>query len=115
MARSVATEVWWVHDTNESVSIVVRPVGSPDELTHVLGLISAQLPPRRSAPARGPKELKYRLDVDRTLMLVAEVDEEIVGGAVGSRTADVVKVDVIPLIPEARRLGIAANSQNRGF
>ncbi len=39
-------------------------------------------------------------------MLVAEVDQEIVGGALGRRTGDVVKVDVIALVPEARRLGI---------
>lgn len=44
--------------------------------------------------------------MDRTLMLVAEIDEEIVGGAVSCRTGDVVKVDVIALIPEAMRLGI---------
>ena len=76
--------------------------------------------------------------MDHRLMFVAEVDEEIVGGAVGCRTGDVVKVDVIALIPEARRLGIGrgrleaieaesirlgahsihlggANTQNRGF
>jgi len=88
------------------VRIVVRPVESPDELKHVLGLISAQFPPRRSAPARARDELRDRFAVDRTLMLVAEVDQEIVGGALGRRTGDVVKVDVIALVPEARRLGI---------
>src|SRR5919201_3570794 len=39
-------------------------------------------------------------------MLLAEQNGAIVGGALAFRTADSVQVDVIALVPEARRLGI---------
>lgn len=97
-----------------------------------------KFPPRRSAPSHGLETLKARLEEDRTLMLVAERDGEIVGGALGLRVGGAVKVDVIALKPELRGIGIGrrlmeaieteavrlgasaiylggANAENRGF
>ena len=84
----------------------VRPVASLAELARVESVIAAQFPPRRGAPSHGSDVLRGRFAVDRALMLVAERDGEIVGGALAFRAGGAVKIEVIALAPEARRSGI---------
>ena len=116
----------------------VRSIASVNELIRVERVISAQFPPRRGAPSNGIDVCRARFQADQMLMLVAESDAEILGGALAFRAGDAVKLEVIALKPEARRLGIGrrlieaieveairvgargiflggANPQNRGF
>jgi GNAT superfamily N-acetyltransferase len=117
--------------------ITVRPIASVNELIRVERVISGQFPPRRGAPADCLDVCRARFQADQMLMLVAESDAEILGGALAFRAGDAVKVEVIALKPEARRLGVGrrlieaievqairvargiflggANAQNRGF
>ncbi len=84
----------------------VRPIASLAELARVESVITAQLPPRRGTPSHGSHVLRRRFVEDRSLMLVAERDGEIVGGALAFRAGGAVKIEVIALAPEARRSGI---------
>jgi predicted N-acetyltransferase YhbS len=59
----------------------VRPIESLAELARVESVIAAQFPPRRGTPSHGGHVLRRRFAEDRSLMLVAERDGEIVGGA----------------------------------
>ncbi len=86
--------------------ITVRSIDSVEDLVRVDQVIAARFPPRRSAPSHGLDELKARFAEDRSLMLVAESDGEIVGGALAFRVGVAVKVDVVALKPDVRRLGI---------
>lgn len=124
----------------EARSFTVRPVASLDELIRTQRLIAAQFPPRRSAPApaHGQEALEAGFRRDPELMLAAERDGEIVGGVLALRSGDTVKVNVIALVPDARRLELGrrlmeaierdarrggaraiylggANADNRGF
>jgi GNAT superfamily N-acetyltransferase len=116
----------------------VREINDLDELRRVEAVIAAQLPPRRAGPARGVLALWDRFPQDRSLMLVAELAGEIVGGALACLAGDAVKVEVIALTPAARGKGLGrrlmeaiegaavrlgaraiflggANADNRGF
>jgi len=84
----------------------VRPIASLAELARVESVITAQLPPRRGTPSHGSHVLRRRFVEDRSLMLVAERDGEIVGGALAFRAGGAVNIEVIALAPEARRSGI---------
>jgi GNAT superfamily N-acetyltransferase len=87
-------------------AVTVRPVGSVEELIRTEQVIAAQFPPRRSAPSHGLEVLEGRLDADRGLMLLAETDGQILGGALALRIGDAVRIDMIALKPDWRRLGI---------
>jgi predicted N-acetyltransferase YhbS len=118
--------------------MLVRPVASIDELKRTEEVIAEQLRPRRSPPAQGLDALTARFMHDRTLMLVAEKDGEIVGGALALRLDDAVKIEALAIKPDARGRGIGrmlietlehqarrlgasaiylggANAENRGF
>jgi len=117
--------------------IAVRSIDSGEELVRAERVIASQFPPRRSVPSHGLEELKARF-AEEPLMPVAESDGEIVGGALAFRVGGAVKVDVVALKPELRRLGVGrrlmetieseamrlgvralylggANAENRGF
>jgi len=88
-----------------SVLVTVRPVASVEELVQLEQVTAAQFPPRRSESGRAAA-LEARFEENRLLMLPAERNGTIVGGALASRIGDAVRVDVIALIPEFRTLGI---------
>jgi len=85
---------------------IVRPIASLAELARVASVITAQFPPRRDTPSHGADVLRRRFAEDRSLMLVAERDGDIVGGALAFRAGGAVKIEVIALAPEAPRSGI---------
>jgi GNAT superfamily N-acetyltransferase len=85
--------------------VTVRPVASLDELAQLEEVIAAQFPARRSASMRAAA-LEAQFEQDRSLLLLAEQNGAIVGGALASVSGDAVRVDVIALQPNARRLGI---------
>ena len=84
----------------------VRPIASLAELARLVSVITAQFPPRRGTPSHGTDVLRRRFAEDRSLMLVAERDGVIVGGALALRAGGAVKIEVIALAREARRSGI---------
>jgi hypothetical protein len=65
---------------------VIRPVASLQELAQVFELVGVQLPHRLTRHDRRLAELARRFPADRTLMLVAEDQGGIVGGALAFRT-----------------------------
>ncbi|SRR6266498_1972829 len=65
---------------------VIRPVASLQELTQVFDLVGAQLPQPLTRRDRRFAELARRFPTDRSLMLVAEDQGRIVGGALAFRT-----------------------------
>lgn len=86
--------------------VTIRPISSIEELIQAEQVIAAQFPPRRSAASHGLEALKARFPEDRGLMLVADRAGQIVGGALALRAGNAVKVDVIALEPDVRRLGL---------
>jgi len=97
-------------DSERSASLLrmttIRPIASLAELARVESVITVQFPPRRGTSSHGSHVLRRRFAEDRSLMLVAERDGEIVGGALAFRADGAVKIEVIALAPEARRSGI---------
>jgi GNAT superfamily N-acetyltransferase len=65
---------------------VIRPVGSLQELARVFDLAGAQLPQPLTRQDRRFTELARRFPADRPLMLLAEDQGRIVGGALAFRT-----------------------------
>jgi GNAT superfamily N-acetyltransferase len=65
---------------------VIRPVASLQELAQTFDLLGAQLPQPLTHRDRRFAELARRFPADRTLMLVAEDQGGIVGGALAFRT-----------------------------
>src|SRR6266540_840793 len=65
---------------------VIRPVASLQELAQVFDLAGAQLPQRPTAQDRPFAELARRFPADGSLMLLAEDQGRIVGGALAFRT-----------------------------
>src|SRR6266545_7454718 len=65
---------------------VIRPVASLQELAQVFELAGAQLPQPLTRWDRRLAELARRFPADRSLMLVAEDQARIVGGALAFRT-----------------------------
>lgn len=119
------------------VAVTVRPVASVEELLQLEHVIATQFPARRSVAARA-RERESHFEEQRSLMVLAEQNGAIVGGALAFRTADSVQVDGIALAPGVRGLGIGrklmaaieseairlgaqsiylggANTENRGF
>ena len=99
-------------EVSSSGAIGVRPVASLDELIQLQNVISAQFPPRRSPRSRGDNAFADQFNANRRLMLVAEIEGDIVGGALGLRIGDAVKLDVIAVVPEFRRMGIGRKLMN---
>jgi GNAT superfamily N-acetyltransferase len=65
---------------------VIRPVASLQELARVFDLVGAQLPQRLTHRDWRFAELARRFPADRSLMVVAEDQGRIVGGALAFRT-----------------------------
>jgi GNAT superfamily N-acetyltransferase len=90
---------------------VIRPVASLQELAQVFDLVGAQLPQRLTRHDRRLVELARRFPADRSLMLVAEGQGGIVGGALAFRTdpaspACGVTLRLIGLAPAHRGKGL---------
>ena len=118
--------------------VTVRRIESIEEFERVEQVLAAQFPKRSAARSRHLDDRKRLFERDRSLMLVAESAGRIVGGATAFRSDGAVKVDVIALTADARRIGIGrllmetieneasalgatelylggANAENRGF
>ena len=65
---------------------VIRPVASLQELAQVFDLAGAQLPQPLTHHDRRSAQLARRFPSDRSLMLLAEEQGRIVGGALAFRT-----------------------------
>ncbi len=65
---------------------VIRPVASLQELARVFDVAGAQLPQPLTRHDRRLAELARRFPADRPLMLLAEDQGRIVGGALAFRT-----------------------------
>ena len=88
-------------------SVAVRPIASLDELADVFDAIGAQLPRQLTHSDRRFADLARRFPEDRLLMLVAERDGCILGGALAFRRDTTgVTLRVIGLDPDARGAGI---------
>jgi GNAT superfamily N-acetyltransferase len=90
---------------------VIRPVASLQELAQVFDLAGAQLPQPLTRQDRRLAELARRFPADRPLMLVAEGQDRIVGGALAFRTnpaapAGGVTPRLIGLVPAHRGKGL---------
>ena len=96
---------------------VLRPVASLDELARTLDVIGAQMIPRLTRHDRRFGELARRFPDDRPLMLVAEDQGRIVGGALGFRKvrhgASGVTLRMIGLEPSARGQGLGRRLMQR--
>jgi GNAT superfamily N-acetyltransferase len=94
-----------------TMGYVIRPVASLQELAQVFDLAGAQLPQRLTRQDRRLVELARRFPADRTLMLVAQDQGGIVGGALAFRTdpaspACGVTLRLIGLAPAHRGKGL---------
>lgn len=90
---------------------LIRPVASPQELAQVFDLVGAQLPQSLTRDDRRLAELARRFPADRPLMLVAEDQGRIVGGALAFRTdpcspAGGVRLRLVGLAREHRGKGL---------
>jgi hypothetical protein len=65
---------------------VIRPVASLQELAQVFDVVGAQLPQRLTCHDRRLVGLARRFPTDRSLMLVADGQGGIVGGALAFRS-----------------------------
>jgi len=85
-----------------AMGYVIRPVASAAELAEVYDVMGAQFDPARTRGGRGFGELARLFPERRALMLLAQADDQIVGGAhIGPRGTL-----SIALIPEARGQGL---------
>jgi GNAT superfamily N-acetyltransferase len=88
---------------------VIRPAQSLAELVEVFDLIGAQSEPARIRANHGLAELVALFPERRAVMLVAEDDGQIVGGAyIGARGSM-----AIALVPEARGQGLGTRLAQR--
>jgi GNAT superfamily N-acetyltransferase len=89
---------------------VLRPVTSVLELSEAFDLIAAQMTPRITHTDRRFHDLARRFPEDRTLMLVAEDQDRIVGGALAfrkvSQDGSGVTLRMLGLEPSARGQGL---------
>src|SRR6266498_5868143 len=90
---------------------VIRPVASLQELTQVFDLVGAQLPQPLTRRDRRFAELARRFPTDRSLMLVAEDQGRIVGGALAFRTDPAPVAGGVTL----RLVGLAPAHRGRGL
>lgn len=90
---------------------VIRPVASLQELAQVFELAGAQLPQRLTRHYRRLAELARRFPADRTLMLVAEDQGGIVGGALAFRTDPASPACGVTL----RLIGVAPTHRGKGL
>ena len=89
---------------------VIRPVASLQELAQVFELAGAQLPQRLTRHDRRLAELARRFPADRTLMLVAEDQGGIVGGALAFRSDPAAAACGVTL----RLIGVAPAHRGKG-
>ena len=66
-----------------AMGYVIRPVASAAELAEVYDVMGAQFDPARTRGGRGFGELARLFPERRALMLLAQADDQIVGGAGG--------------------------------
>jgi GNAT superfamily N-acetyltransferase len=96
---------------------VLRPVTSVLELTEAFDLIAAQMTPRITHADRRVHDLARRFPEDRPLMLVAEHQGRIVGGALAFRKVSQggsgVTLRMIGLEPSARGQGLGRRLMQR--
>lgn len=90
---------------------LIRPVASLQELAQAFDLLGAQLPQPITHHDRRFAELARRFPADRTLMLVVEDQDRIVGGALAFRTGPAapacgVTLRLVALTPEHRGRGL---------
>ncbi len=90
---------------------MIRPVASLQELARVFDLVGAQFPQPLTRHDRRLAELARRFPADRPLMLLAEDQGRIVGGALAFRTdpaspAGGVTLRIIGLAPAYRGTGL---------
>src|SRR6266542_2788928 len=90
---------------------VIRPVASLQELAQVFELAGAQLPQRLTRHDRRLAELARRFPADRTLMLVAEDQGGIVGGALAFRSDPAAAACGVTL----RLIGVAPAHRGKGL
>jgi GNAT superfamily N-acetyltransferase len=90
---------------------VIRPVASLQELAQVFDLVGAQLLQRLTAQDRRFAELARRFPADRSLMLVAEDQSGIVGGALAFRTDPAAAACGVTL----RLIGLAPAHRDKGL
>jgi GNAT superfamily N-acetyltransferase len=91
------------------MSYVIRPVQSLSELVEVFDLIGAQLEPARSRANHGLAELVALFPEHRALMILAENDGRIVGGAYAGPQGTM----AVALVPEARGQGLGTRLVQR--
>jgi GNAT superfamily N-acetyltransferase len=90
---------------------VVRPVASLQELAQAFELAGAQLPQRLTRHDRRFAELARRFPADGSLMLVAEDQGRIVGGALAFRTDPAPVAGGVTL----RLVGLAPTHRGKGL
>jgi GNAT superfamily N-acetyltransferase len=90
---------------------VIRPVASLQELAQVFDLAGAQLPQRPTAQDRRFAELARRFPADGSLMLLAEDQGRIVGGALALRTDPAPVAGGVTL----RLVGVAPAHRGKGL
>ena len=90
---------------------MIRPVASLQELARVFDLVGAQLPQPLTRRDRRLAELAGRFPADRPLMLLAEDQGRIVGGALAFRTDPCSPAGGVTL----RLIGLAATHRGKGL
>jgi GNAT superfamily N-acetyltransferase len=95
------------------MSHVIRPVGTLTELTEVFDFLGAQFPQRFTHEDGRFADLARRFPDDRTLMLVAEDEGRIIGGALAFRKNDDVTLRIIALDPAHRGRGAGRDLMDR--
>jgi N-acetylglutamate synthase-like GNAT family acetyltransferase len=83
----------------------IRPVRSIDELARAIAVVRVQFDPVVPTDDRRSHDLYLHFDTDRDLCLIAENDDEIVGGALGFRRSST----------EATLRYLAVRSDTRGM
>jgi GNAT superfamily N-acetyltransferase len=105
--REPARGVWY----EPRMRYVIRPVASLQKLAQVFDLAGAQLPQRLTRHDRCFAELARRFPTDRSLMLAAEDQGRIIGGALAFRTDPASPACGVTL----RLLGLAPTHRGKGL
>ena len=93
--------------TRGSTTMEVRPVRDENELRAVFDLVGAQFPEHIDSNDRRFDDLLARFPADEQIMVVAIIDNELVGGALAFRTDDgAVTLRIIGVRSEFRHRGI---------
>lgn len=88
-------------------ALTIRRVATKEELRRVYDVLGSQFDPPSTHTDRARfDDLERRFEEDRPLMLVAERDGVVVGGALGFRNSGGVTLRVIAIEPSARGHGL---------